>query len=171
MTHVIKPKVLADRIFLGKELAGEGLIDNRHVARAGRIFVADHAAADQSRADGLKVMGAYAVQRAVMILAGIFGWYAALNVNVFVPVVALHGTIARKAGAQHAGDLLEPLFQLLVESRKARRRVASEGWIESDYQAALGDEAKVLVFKVTQALGEQACPNQENHGERNLQHH
>jgi hypothetical protein len=113
-------------------------------------------------------LGNDAIQRAVLILAGIVGRCAALDISVLIPIL---GAVARKACAPHAGDPPEPQLKFLVEPHTAFRVVTSEGGINLHHQPASRLEAQLLVLEVAQTCGEQSGGGQEDERKSHLKDH
>src|ERR1039458_5519966 len=101
----------------------------------------------------------------------IFIGRVAFHVNTERPVVAAHRTVDRIAGAVHAGDLREALLELLVKPVQLLRLISGQRGIYPHHQPALRFEPEALVLQVAQRLGQQARADQQNGGQRHLQHH
>ena len=154
-----------DGVFVGPEVAGDGLVDDDDGLFGVVVFPRHVAAFDEAHADGVEVAGSDDVDEGSWEFVG----FVVLALRRNAPgTVARHGKRVGDACGLDAGDLLDTVENLAVERGDFGCGVDAAGVVEGDGGGAGGLEAKVDVEDAEEAAQEQTRGDEEHAGEGDL---
>ena len=154
-----------DGVFVGPEVAGDGLVDDDDGLFGVVVFPGHVAALNQPHADGVEIAGSDDVDEG----SGEFAGLVVLALGGDAPgAVAGHGEGVGDGSGLDAGDLLDAVEDLAVEGSDFGCGVDAAGVVEEDGGGAGGLEAEVDVEHAEEAAQEQAGGDEENAGESDL---
>ena len=152
---------MTDRVAAVEQLLGELLIDDGDGRSAGYVLLANAAARDQVRSNGIKIFGADFDDGGADVGIGL-----TLYADASSPVVVFHGGIQANADLSHAGDGVEAILDGAIERRQLRGGVARGLRVDVDDITVGGFQVQVGVLELVETLREQAGADQkyERHG-------
>jgi hypothetical protein len=154
-----------DGVFVGPEIAGDGLVDDDDGLFGVVVFPGYVAAFDQAHADGVEVAGSDDVNEG----SGEFVGFIVLALGGDAPgAIAGHGEGVGDGGGLDAGDLLDAVEDLAVEGGDFGCGVDAAGVVEEDGGGAGGLEAQVDVEDAEEAAQKQAGGDEKDAGEGDL---
>src|SRR5258708_2974044 len=131
-----QPKVLGQRIFVALEKAlHERLVHDRYGRRGFVVRCRKRPSAQNRHAPVLQIVCAYPVPRCARFFVKL-GWRMTRHHNQFAPVVGQRD-IHRQPGSLNAWQATELLFQLAIQRRQLRLRVARSWRVHIHHHAPL----------------------------------
>ena len=155
---------MADRVALAEELFDEFLVDDGDGRRIQRVLPREAAAHDDAGADRVEVLRGAFHPGSTFIQVRL-----ALNFYAGSPIVRLHWRVGGKPDFENAGNVVEAVYDGLVEGLDLCVLVAGRLRIDVGDVAVRCIQFHVHVLGLVEALRKEACGNQQHEGERGLQ--